>query len=202
MAEEIATVSIRQFAKDRGVSDTAIRKAINAGKIVEGRIFKNGIPCIIPEIATRELDLYEASPTRGEKKHTQPPAAKPVKPEQKKAQAPAPVAPPPTGEVPKPPAGSLAAARLIQAQLKAKTMEVELKQKLGELVNKKQVYEALFAFGQEVRSALQSLPDRHIDEILAAKSRNESHTILFNAISEALESLADSGKREITARNA
>lgn len=198
MSEEIATVSIRQFAKYRGVSDTAIRKAINAGKIVEGRIFKNGIPCIIPDIATRELDLYEASPTRGHKKDTNP---DPVKPQTKpKAAAPAPVVQP--TEVPKPPAGSLAAARLVQAQLKAKTMEVELKEKIGELIDKKKVYDALFGFGQEIRATFSVIPDRFIDEILAAPSRNDAHNILNNAIADALEHLTDIQKRDLTPRNA
>jgi hypothetical protein len=197
MAEE--TVSIRQFAKDRGVSDTAIRKAIKAGKIINGRVFKNGVPCIIPSIAAAELDLYEASPTRGKapKLQTPPTEKKPVK----AAPTPAPPPAPPvalSNEPPKPPAGSLAAARLIQAQLKAKDMELDLRKKTGDLVEKKKVYEALFSFGQEIRATFQVIPDRHIDEILAAPSRNDAHAILYKVISNALETLADFGKRDIT----
>jgi hypothetical protein len=196
MAE--ATVSIRQFGKDRGVSDTAIRKAIDAGKIVNGRVFENGIPRIIPSIATAELALYEKSPGRG--KSTKPqitPAAKPGKPAPNPPQAPA-LPPAFTNEPPKPPPGSLAAARLAQAQIKAKDMEISLKQKIGDLVERKKVYEALFGFGQEIRATFQVIPDRHIDEILAAKSRNDAHAILYKVISDALETLADFGKRDIT----
>lgn len=196
------TISIREYARRREVSDTAIRKAINAGKIVEGRVFENGVPRIIPDIADKELTLYEASPTRGQKKEqpTQPP--KPVKPQASKPAAPVMAPPAQSSEVPKPPAGSLAAARLIQAQLKAKTMEVELKEKMGELIDKKKVYESLFAFGKEIRANFQAIPDRFIDDILAAPSRNEAHTILTNAIADALEALAGMDKRELTPRNA
>lgn len=190
------TVSIRQYAKDRGVSDTAIRKAIDAGKIVNGRTFENGIPRIIPSIATAELALYEASPGRGKTTKPQPtPTAKRVKVAPTPAQPPAAAV---SAEAPKPPAGSLAAARLIQAQLKAKDMEISLKQKMGDLVEKKKVYDALFMFGQEIRATFQVIPDRHIDEILAAKSRNDAHGILYKVISDALETLAEMGKRDIT----
>lgn len=195
MAE--ATVSIRQYAKDRGVSDTAIRKAINAGKIVNGRVFENGIPRIIPSIADAERALYEASPTRGKTQTQTPPTEK--KPVKAAANPTPPPAPPVvTNEPPKPPAGSLAAARLIQAQIKAKDMELDLRRKTGELVEKKKVYDALFGFGQEIRATFQVIPDRYIDEILAAKSRNEAHGILYKVISDALETLADFGKRDIT----
>lgn len=194
------TISIREYAKIRGVSDTAIRKAINAGKIVEGRIFENGVPRIVADIADRELSLYEASPTRGQKKFPRPaPAAKqPVKTESPVTKGNVEPVVSGNSETSKaPPAGSLAQARLIQAQLKAKMMDVDLKVRTGELVNKDKVYSALFTAGKEIRVTFQAIPDRCIDGILSADSRNEAHTILYIAINEALETIANLMKMDI-----
>lgn len=192
------TISLREYARRRGVSDTAVRKAINAGKIVEGRIFESGIPRIIEAIADKEWNLYETRAKVTQNPTT--PATKPVKPAAPHTQAPAVVHPVQdhTNEPPKPPAGSLAAARLVQAQLKAKLLEIEVREKSGRLVDRDKVYAALFSAGKELRTALQSIPDRFIDEIIAAGSRNEAHTVLYNAIADALERSADFNKVDIT----
>lgn len=190
----MATVSIRQFAKDRGVSDTAIRKAIIAGKIVEGKTIENGQPRIIPEIATVELDFYDSKKGEPKTVKTEKAKVKQVTTVKEKVIE----QPQQSGEAVKPPAvGSLAAVRLITAQLKAKMLEVDLKTKSGLLIDKSKVYSALFGFGKEMRVNFQAIPDRFIDDILSAGSRNEAHTVLFNAITDALESLSDLGKIEL-----
>lgn len=75
----------------------------------------------------------------------------------------------------------------IQKQLS----ELELKEREGELVRKDDVYKALFAFGQTIRVAILAVPDRTIDNILAARSRNEAHQLLTNALHGALEKLSN-----------
>lgn len=59
----------------------------------------------------------------------------------------------------------------------------------GLYVEKEKVYSKLFEFGQQVRSQLQAIPNRVIDNILSAKTRNEAQILLITAIDEALDSL-------------
>lgn len=92
---------------------------------------------------------------------------------------------------------SIAELRRLQMEVKLQSEALKLRERKGELVDKQKVYNALFAAGQEVRTALTVIPDRVIDTILAARDRNEAHNILTTAIHEALRSLADIGNREI-----
>lgn len=93
---------------------------------------------------------------------------------------------------------TLAAARKAQEVYKAKIAELDYKKRIGDLVAKDEVYKALFAFGQELRTQFQAIPDRVVDNMLAASSRNEAHIILYEAITKVLENLADIDSRPIT----
>lgn len=86
------------------------------------------------------------------------------------------------------------------AAKKDRLAELELKQKTGELVRKEDVYKALFAFGQQMRIALLAIPDRSIDEILAAKTRADAHNVLTNAIHAALTDLTTEKEFEFKTR--
>jgi phage terminase Nu1 subunit (DNA packaging protein) len=75
---------------------------------------------------------------------------------------------------------------------KAKIAELELKEKEGTLVSKSFVFDQLFAFGNELRNALLSIPDREIDKIIVNHNdRTKAHTILYDAISKELEKLSN-----------
>lgn len=192
----MAGISIRQYAKDCKCSDTAVHKAIKAGKIVKGLTYdENGRPKILPEIANREWGEFKETsapvkpkPLAGKKE--------PIK------QAPPVVEAPGSTVSDSTPTNNLAKARLAHTISKAKLAELDFQRKKGALVNKDQVYKALFAAGQEVRATFQAIPDRHIDEIFSAKTRNEAHEILYGVISKALETLADIGKRDLIPREA
>ena len=192
MSEE--RISIREYARRVGVSDTAVRKCIKAEKIVRGVEYDaNGKPYIIPSIANAEWaksydPSYERVTQSGGRATVYSAAPQPIEDA---------VAPPSTNQTTD---TSLAAARRAQAVYKAKILELQMKEKQGSLVDKQFVYKTLFEAGQEVRSALQAIPDRVIDNILAARSRNDAHKILFDAISDALEQLSDIQKRDITKR--
>jgi len=178
MAEKL---SIREFAKRVGVSDVAVGKAIRSGKIVNGIDYSNPKrPKIDPEIALKEWGKhvnpnYNREQTEKIQQHAE------------ASSAPADVA---GGR-------SIAEIKRQQAEVKLRISALELKEKQGQLVDKDKVYKALFAAGQEVRTALQSIPDRVIDDLLAAQTRNESHQILFNAIADTLEMLSEIMNREI-----
>jgi hypothetical protein len=169
-------ISVREFSRRLGCSDVAIHKAIKAGKIVKGVTKdKKGWPLIIPDVAIIEWGKnYDPNYTSNENLKTQLHTEK-KQPEQIGATE----------------AGSMAAAKRAQAIFKAKILEIELKEKQSKLVDKKQVYMALFEAGKEVKSSIMSVPDRIIDAVFSAKSRNEAHTILTKALIEALETVAD-----------
>jgi hypothetical protein len=191
-------ISIREFSRRVKVSDTAIRKAITAGHIVAGKVVDNGMPKISYELAKQEWDIYQSQQgkaiTQAVTKPKTTPSPQPVR------QAAPPPAPAPVvqAEAPKPQAGTLAAARLVKEQLNAKLLEMEVRVKMGKLVDRDTVYSNLFAAGQEIRINFLTLPDRYIDDIRAAASRNEAHTILVDAIAEVLKEVAELGKMDIT----
>jgi hypothetical protein len=172
-------VSVREFARQIGCSDVAVHKAIKAGKIVHGyvRVAKNKYK-INPEVAATEWGKhfnpnYERSPNIREKIGANPP-------------------PPPSQDIDKPSGTrSLAEVKRLNAEVKLQLDAIELKRKKGELVDKRAVYAALYEAGQTIKNQVLGVADRTIDEILAAPSRNDAHTILLKALVEALETLAD-----------
>jgi hypothetical protein len=174
-------ISLREFGRRVGVSDTAVRKAIAAGKIVKGLDRTNPKrPKIIPQIAIKEWGrYYNPNYEREQTKNLH------VESDN--------TAPPPEAGTGR----SLAEIKRQQAEVKLRITALELKEKQGQLVDKAKVYKALFSAGQEVRTAMQAIPDRVIDDLLAAKTRNESHQILFNAIADTLEMLSEITNREI-----
>lgn len=201
MKKKKELISLREYGRRRGCSDTAVRKALKAEKIVKGVEYDSkGRPRINPAIADEEWrrNIDPIRPRVAQKGKAIFDEGDPDTTDELDTEAPADI---PKG-APKDTSTdvSLAAARRAQAVFKAKILELEMKQKQGSLVDRDQVYKALFAAGQEVRSALQSIPDRFIDNILAARSRNEAHGILANAIADALDKLADLGNKELTVR--
>lgn len=87
-------------------------------------------------------------------------------------------------------------AQLQEKIAKARLAELELAEKEGSLVAKATIDAELFAAAQEVRNALLVIPDRIIDQVIAeASNRNKAHGIIYNAIADELEKLADIGAR-------
>lgn len=194
-------ISLREYGRRIGCSDTAIRKAIRAEKIVKGRVFdKDGKPWIIPSIANAEwAKNYDPSYAR-ETQSGGPPIVAASVVERDPVEEVEDSAPGKQIRQPAVADTSLAAARRAAAVYKAKLLELEMKEKQGKLIDKDQVYKSLFAAGQEVRNALQAIPDRIIDNVLAATSRNEAHKIMFDALADALESLTEIQSRNFVKR--
>ena len=188
-------ISIREYARQRGCSDTAVRKAVDSGKIVRGIIDQHTKrPKILPSIADVEWSSYtnpnynRTSKSGGKASPPVPPSAPIVDVSEEEPSAP----PARTG------GKSLAQIKLLQAEVRLQTDALELKRKKGDLVDRKQVYNALFAMGREVKNTVMNIPDRYIDAILAAPTRNDAHTVLTNALIEALETMTEMQNREIT----
>lgn len=175
-------ISVREFARGIGCSDVAVHKAIKTGKIVKGYVKRDGLPGKInAAVAAQEWGKhfdpsYDRNPNirsnfgRG-------------------------AAPPPSDERT---TKSLAEIKRLTAEVRLQAEAIELKRKKGDLVDKKAVYTALFAMGRELKNNIMNIPDRYIDAILAAPTRNDAHTVLTNALIEALETMTEMQNREIT----
>lgn len=183
------TVSIREFARLVGVSDMAVRKAIKSGKIVDAIDFSNPKRPQIDTIkAAKEWGKnYDPSYERTNKVSESIKISEPMDDGHEES----------LPSLPHPAQGgrSLADIKRQTAEVKLRLAAVELKQKQGQLVDKDLVFRSLFAAGQEMRTAMQSIPDRVIDAILAAKDRNSAQVILYEEITNALERLHEIYKR-------
>lgn len=170
---EIEAISIKEYARRKGCSDTAVRKAIAAGKITKGVIDRDTKrPKILPSVADKEWATnFNPAYVRDA----------PIQNKLLEQVQEAPPAPVPDGRK------SLAELKRLQAEVRLQHEAILLREKKGQLVDKDHVYRALFEAGQQIRSAMMAMPDRVIDGLMAADSRNEAHTILTQAIIEALE---------------
>lgn len=227
-------ISIREFARRLGCSDTTVRKAIKAGRIDKGHNPKGRRQSIIYEVAKAEwaenFDVADTAnltlaknlgfdvdapvdelmppavppppPPKPEPQPKPAPKKRGPKPKQKIQPEPKPepeqVIPetPPIPETGKGP--TLQQATLKEKVYKAQLSELNYKEKLGTLVNKDEVYKALYAAGQEVREAILAVPDRIIDDVMASRSRNEAYNKLYEELAKALERVAEIENRDIS----
>ena len=177
-------VSIRAFSREMGVSDTAVHKAIRAGRIEKGLTEdKKIIVSIAKQEWARNYDetYADRSPTLAQKLA-----------ETKTPGVAAGVGGTAPAEGPKTETGgtdSLAAAKRMQAVLKVKQLQIQLQTAQGELVNKNEVYRALFAAGQQLKASILSVPDRCIDDIMAQKTRTDAFNILYGTLVDVLNDL-------------
>lgn len=74
---------------------------------------------------------------------------------------------------------------------KAQLALVELAEKKGQLADKNLVNKQLREIGSEIRKAFEHLPERVIDHIRAAETRNEGISIIKNEIRDILTRLAN-----------
>jgi phage terminase Nu1 subunit (DNA packaging protein) len=205
-------ISIREFGRRVGESDTMIRNHIAAGKIgadAVGKNPKNGRPFIFYELAykyyaaikgldptppvhdnkqqttTQIVETIEESCQEGEKKMTK------IKGDQVQDKGykkpPVPVLNPDAINI----SSQYAHADLREKKAKAELAELKLAEQRGSLVNKAVVKKVLYEFGSALRNQILSVPDRVIDVIYSASDRAEAHRILTVELNEALSRLAD-----------
>lgn len=213
-------ISITDYADMLECSEGTVRSAIRAGKISEG-VVKNRsgrTVGVLPGIASREWASHynpdrtqnhailenlnrlagdlpkEELPSNGTGKHAEENEPAPKKKPVRKAKArrldvPDESAPADASEIMD--TDNIYEAKRKAEILKAKLLKVQLLEKEGELVNAESIRAALYDFGARVRSAVLSVPDRVIDNILASETRNEAYLLLSGALTDALKTLAD-----------
>ncbi|QUP54562.1 elements of external origin [Ralstonia syzygii] len=166
-------ISIRAYARHRGVSDAAVRKAIAAGRIT-------------PDAdGTIDTDRADAEWAR----NTEAPRTRPVR---------AAVTPeggqPPDGPASSPTGGtSLLQARTVNEVVKAQTNKVRLARLKGELVDRSQAIAHVFKLARAERDAWLNWPAR-VSAQMAATLGVDPHTMhvaLESAVREHLQELGE-----------
>jgi hypothetical protein len=192
-------VSQREYARRLNLSNEAVRKAIEAGKISKGWDKKE--KKIIVEKANEEwgnlfikVNEENAAVENEAIKNFQ--SAFPEKPQGKKFIDPEDTQAGAFGELEQfelavSSKAQFAEALRVEKIAKARQEIIRLRELTGELANKAEVYKQLFGFGQSVRQAVLAVPDRCIDEILASPTRAEAHIVMTKYLHEALEKLSD-----------
>ena len=167
-------ISIRAYARHRGVTDTAVRKAIQTG-----RITPEGDGTIDSARADREWAKNTESPRSGTKQQT---------PRVKAPELGSDVSGQATGG-----GTSLLQARTVNEVVKAQTNKVRLARLKGELVDRSQALAQVFKLARTERDAWLNWPAR-VSALLAAELGVDAHTlhvVLENAVREHLNELGE-----------
>lgn len=86
---------------------------------------------------------------------------------------------------------TLADWQKVEREAKAKLALLELQEKEGALVSRDKVNNQLATGGKELRDALLAIPDRITDIIMAEDNRTMVHNIIYDAIANELQKIAD-----------
>ncbi|AXV68042.1 elements of external origin [Ralstonia solanacearum] len=170
-------ISIRAYARHRGVSDAAVRKAIAAGRIT---------PEADGTIDTDRADAEWVRNTEAPRNGTRtPPVRAAVTPEGGQ---------PPDGPASSPTGGtSLLQARTVNEVVKAQTNKVRLARLKGELVDRSQAIAHVFKLARAERDAWLNWPAR-VSAQMAATLGVDPHTMhvaLESAVREHLQELGE-----------
>ena len=172
-------MSIRAYARLRGVSHTAVQKAIKAG-----RITLNADGTIDSEKADREWA-----------RHTLPHVPK-AAPAARVMAMPSPEPGLPSG-APADPVTSYLRARAVNETFKAKVSQLEYEERSGKLIPAARAAEYAAMFSAVVKDTLTALPDRLAPMLAAVDEEKAIHRMLAAEVSAVLKKInkavADSG---------
>ncbi len=175
---ETMGLSIRAYARHRGVSDTAVHKAIRTG-----RITPEADGTIDPDKADRDWTRNSEPPKAGTGSRT-------VKVRVAEDPAPNLAAGLPAGGT------SLLQARTVNEVVKAQTNKVRLARLKGELVDRHQAIAHVFKLARTERDAWLNWPAR-ISAQMAARLGVEAHTLHVALDAAVREHLAELGELKV-----
>lgn len=185
-------ISLRAFGRlpEVNVSDTSIRKAIDAGRITPEAVTvhpTNGRPMLFKEKALKDWKIAGG----GLAKELYSAKVEKVEADAKSSFTAKHTAPVPEGQM------TITEARRRKAVYEADLKGLELARERGLLVSKSKVFEQLFAFAVEIKNGLETMPDKYLDLMLAAPDRGDANLIFKNAINEVLDRLSRAGEIKI-----
>ena len=175
-------LSIRAYARHRGVSHVAVKKAIDTG-----RISQETDGTLDPERADREWEQNTASPRKASATPKMAATPEPRRAAVRESVTDAPTPPLSTGGT------SLLQARTVNEVVKAQTNKVRLAQLKGDLVDRSQAIAHVFRLAHTERDAWLNWPAR-ISAEMAAKlevDAHELHVALESAVRDHLIELGD-----------
>jgi len=187
-------LSIRAYAKRRGVSHTAVAKAIKSGRITIGADGK-----IDPALADAQwsANTDETKPLNsvsGNPQHRRPTGAPPTpgagtdpEPRSEPMQA--------VGgdDLPKVKGTGYTQARAVREGYEARLKKLEFEEKSGKLVNADEVRVAAFNAARKVRDAFFSIPDRIAPILAGTDDAKEVHRLLTEEIRIVCTNLSNNG---------
>jgi hypothetical protein len=158
----VPVVSLRKYAEHRGVSHTAVQKAVKQGRIqttAEGRIDV--------EQADAAWDR-NSSPVTGAVR-----AGRPERPAEPATSGP-----------------SYAQSRAVRELYLARLARIEFEERSGKLVSRDEVTVAAFTTARTIRDNLLNIPDRLAATLAAEMEPSRVHEILTEEIRKALSELS------------
>ena len=160
-------LSLRAYARHRGVSLTAVQKAIHSGRIT---------PTADGKIDSDRADTEWKAKTRPGQRQAKP--APPATREPEHAEAPV--------------AGGLDyfRARAVRENYLARLAKIEFEEKTAKLISRDEVQVAAFTKGRTARDNLLNIPDRLAATLAAESDADKVHQILTGEIRKALDELA------------
>lgn len=166
----MAQMTAREYAKARGISHTAVNKAIKSGRLSAALVSQEGRSTII------DSDVADREWPRGEKEIMRDQYA------------------PKAGEdrvtVDKV-ASTYQQSRAAREAFQAKLAKLEFEQKSGKVVNAEEVRAEAFKIARFVRDAMLNIPDRLAAELAAENDQFKVHARLTQEIRRALVSLGE-----------
>jgi hypothetical protein len=177
----MALVSLRAYAKHRGVSLRAVQKAIQSGRIrptPEGKL----------DPAQADADWERNTGPRAGRSIAvpSPPPRPPAQPS---------AAEPPRAELGGAGVLDYARARAIHEHYKARKAKLEYEEKLGKLLSRDEVTVAAFNRFRTFRDGMLNIPDRVAAQLAAETDPAKVHEVLRTEIRKALLEFADSTNR-------
>lgn len=179
-------MSMRAYARYRGVSPEAVSKAVKLGRI-STVLDERGKRVIDPAVADTEWLENSAhhkrqSPTIAEKKA----AASSAPPEPPHVEA-----PPLAGSDSSAPAGpSYNRSRAIREAFNAKIAQIEYEEKIKKLISAEKVRVSAFKSARIVRDAIMNIPNRISADLASETDPQKVRIMLTDALNEALQELA------------
>jgi hypothetical protein len=168
-------VSLAEYARRRGVSQEAVRKAVKVGRLSKSVVFAaSGKPKVIPDLAD---DEWTANTDRSQQRV---PAVAPPTP------APSPE-PEPQRDEPK--TATFQQARTLREAYMARLAKLEFEEKSGKLVTTESVKNEAFKVARVVRDSMLNIPDRIAADLANETNQFKVHQRLVTEIRRALEDL-------------
>ena len=174
----MAIMSMRAYAKHRGVSPEAVSKAVRTGRITTVTDEK-GRRAIDPEVADREWQAntnvaHKTTPTRAEAAGETAPAQQNEGGERELG----------AGAV------TYQKSKAMREAYMARLAGLEYQERLGKLISADKVKISAYNTARVVRDSILNIPDRIAAELASETDPHKVHTKLTEALIEALEELS------------